>query len=116
VFGWNDVEQLPLADRAARLLELLLDRLSRARLLQPARSLTVGELAGAARFADPADRGRLVAVARSAEDVRYAPMPPDASTIEHAIAQGRELLDRLDAGVLGASAPGERAGARGDAA
>lgn len=101
--AWPDIERLPHAERPARVLELLVDALARARLLPPARALTIGEVAGRVALPAGEDRDRLVAVARVAEDVRYGDRMPADDEIEGAVARGRTLAGRLEAGHLEAA-------------
>ena len=97
--GWSAIEQSPLLDRPRLLLELIVRRLGARGFLPPAGALTVRELTGAARLPDVDDRARLAELAFAAERVRYSPVGPDGRALEKPIVRGRELLERLEAGM-----------------
>ncbi len=99
--SWGDIEKAQLRDRPRLLLELIVRRLSDRGSLPPAGALTVRELARAARLADADDRSRLTDLALAAERVRYSVAEAPSVGLDEPLARGRELLDRLDAGVPG---------------
>jgi hypothetical protein len=110
--GWNDIERSQPGDRPRLLLEMIVRRLSDRGFLPPAGALTVRELTRAARLPEADDRSRLADLALAAERVRYSAtgfqysaVEAEAADLDDTIARGRELLDRLDAGAGGASAP-----------
>jgi hypothetical protein len=103
--GWNDIERSQAGDRPRLLLELIVRRLSDRGFLPPAGALTVRELTRAARLPEADDRSRLADLALAAERVRYSAVESQFTDLDEPIARGRELLDRLDAGAGGASAP-----------
>jgi len=74
------------------LLELIAARLAAQERLPPARSLTVHELARAARLADAADRARLELLGAACERVRFADGEISPSLLAAALSAGRELL------------------------
>jgi hypothetical protein len=103
--AWNDIEQAQPGDRPRLLLELIVRRLSDRGFLPPAGALTVRELTRAARLPEADDRSRLADLALAAERVRYSVAESQSTGLDEPIARGRELLDRLEAGTRGASAP-----------
>jgi hypothetical protein len=94
--SWRDVERADVADKPRVVLELVIDRLTRARLLPPARSLTNRELARAVKLANPKDQERLRALALTAERVRFASTAADRAEVDAAVAGGRVILRTLD--------------------
>ena len=94
--SWLDVERASLADKPRVVLELLIDRLTRAHLLPPARSLTNRELTRAVTLPNAKDQDRLQALALTAERMRYAPAMADPAEVEAAVAGGRVILRSLD--------------------
>jgi len=97
--SWHDVERAALTDKPRIVLELLIDRLTRAQLLPPARSLTGRELASAVKLANVKDQERLRALALTAERVRYAAIPADRAEVEAAVAGGRVVLRTIDSAI-----------------
>ena len=91
----TDVFAAPLAERPGMLLKLLGEALSRAHRLPAPEGLTAAELARRARLESEGDRAGLERVAAAAEQVRYAPAPPDDAVIEGAVDEARELLGRV---------------------
>lgn len=93
--SWSDVEHAPLAEKPRLLLELVVARLMDAQRLPPAGALTVGELTRTVKLDEPADRQRLVELARTAEYARFAAaaLPPQA--VDAAVKQGKELLEHI---------------------
>jgi hypothetical protein len=98
--GWSDIEQAPLRDRPRRLLELIVRRLSDRGALPPSGALTVRELTRAVQLREVDDRSRLAELALAAERVRYSATDPGAPGLDAPLVRGRELLSRLDAGVV----------------
>jgi uncharacterized protein DUF4129 len=94
--SWCDVERALMADKPRVVLELVIDRLTRARLLSAARSLTNRELTRAVKLSNPRDQDRLQALALTAERLRYAPAAADHTEVEAAVAGGRVILRTLD--------------------
>ena len=94
--SWRDVERADIADKPRVVLELLIDRLTRAHLLPPARSLTNRELTRAVKLPNAKDQDRLRALALTAERMRYAPVTADRAEVEAAVAGGRVILRSLD--------------------
>ena len=90
-----DVLAAPLAERPGMLLRLLGEALARAQRLPAAEGLTAGAIARRARLDDDADRAALAQVARTAEELRYAPQAPAEASIEAAVAEARGLLARI---------------------
>ncbi len=102
--GWSDaylrdVEQGSIRDRPRLLLELIVRKLNERGILPPPGALTVRELTRSARFEEPGDRERLSDLALAAERVRFSAREPEAADLEAPVSRGRELLQRLDAGV-----------------
>jgi hypothetical protein len=104
--GWYDIEQAQPGDRPGLLLELIVRRLSDRGFLPPAGALTVRELTRSARLPEADDRLRLMELALASERVRYAAAEARGGGLDGAVARGRELLARLDAGPRGASGAG----------
>lgn len=96
VMAWGDIEQAQPRDRPRLLLELIVRRLSDRGLLPPAGALTVRELTRTARLPEAGDRSRLTALALAAERVRYSAREFESAGLDESVAQGRELLERLD--------------------
>jgi len=94
--SWSDVERADAADKPRVVLELIIDRLMRAHLLPPARSLTNRELARVVRLPSDKDQERLCALALTAERMRYAPAAAKLAEVEAAVAGGRVILRTLD--------------------
>ena len=90
-----DVLSAPLAERPGMLLRLLGEALTRARRLPAAEGLTAAAIVRRARLDAEADREALAEVARTAEQLRYAPQPPAEPAIERAVSAARELLARV---------------------
>ncbi|HET9861910.1 MAG TPA: hypothetical protein VFP37_00590 [Steroidobacteraceae bacterium] len=90
-----DVLEAPLADRPGMLLRLLGEALARAHRLPAAEGLTAAAIVRRARLDTETDREALAVVARTADQVRYAPRPPGQPAIEGAVATARELLGRF---------------------
>ena len=102
VVSWGDIERSSKpGDRPRLLLELIVRRLSDRGLLPPAGALTVRELTRTARLPEAGDRSRLTALALAAERVRYSAREFESAGLDESVAQGRELLDRLDASTPG---------------
>jgi Domain of unknown function (DUF4129) len=93
---WRDVERAELADKPRVLLELLLDRLTRAHRLPPAHSLTTREISRAASLPDQQNAERLRLIAQTAERLRYASRAPSGAEIEQVVEDGRVLLAELE--------------------
>jgi hypothetical protein len=93
---WCDVERAATVDKPRVVLELVVDRLTRAHLLPPARSLTHRELTRAVRLSNAKDQERLQALALTAERMRYAAATTDLAEVEAAVAGGRVILRSLD--------------------
>ena len=98
--GWNDIERAPLRDRPRLLLELIVRRLSDRGALPPSGALTVRELTRAVQLPEADDRSRLAELALAAERVRYSATEPGAAGLDQPLVRGRELLSRIDAGVV----------------
>jgi len=94
-----DVLAAPLAERPGMLLRLLGEALARAQRLPAAEGLTASAIVRRARLEEDADRTALAQVARTADEVRYAPQPPADASIEVAVADARGLLARIARGV-----------------
>lgn len=86
------LEQAGATQQPRLLLELIAARLAAQERLPPARSLTVHELARAARLPSAADRARLELLGAACERVRYADGEISASLLAAALSAGRELL------------------------
>jgi Domain of unknown function (DUF4129) len=97
--GWAEIESAPLTERPRLLLETILKRLSEQGYLPPPAALTVRELTEAVRLPDRNDRARLADLAAVTERVRYSEHEIARAGLEEPVARGRELLERLDAGV-----------------
>jgi hypothetical protein len=93
--AWGDVLSVPLPRRPGVLLELIVGRLVQAGLLRSARALTVGELTRMARLPGEEDRGRLAALAGTAERVRFSNVAVSEVDIAAAVEGGRVLLERI---------------------
>ena len=100
--SWRDIEQAPLRDRPRLLLELIVRRLSDRGALPPAGALTVRELTRAAQIArgrgsiaagGAGSRGRAGALLGKAN-------PAAAGARSSRSSRGKELLSRLEAGVV----------------
>jgi hypothetical protein len=91
-----EIEKAPLAERPRMLLELIASRLTALRRLPPAAAFTVRELTMAADLRDEDDRKRLANVAMTAERARYAAGGVPASALESVLAQGKELLKKVE--------------------
>lgn len=102
--GWSDIEQAALRDRPRMLLELIVRRLSDRGALPPSGALTVRELTQAVQLPEADDRSRLAQVALAAERVRYSSSELEPAPLDAAIARGRELLERVEADVVGLEA------------
>jgi len=96
--AWGDVLSVPLLRRPGLLLELVVGRLVEGGRLRAARGLTVGELTRTARLPGEEDRGRLAALARTAERVRFSNVAVLDVDIAAAVEGGRVLLERIGAG------------------
>jgi hypothetical protein len=94
--SWCDVERADVADKPRVVLELLIDRLTRAHLLPPARSLTNRELTRAVKLSNANDQDRLQTLALTAERMRFAAAAADRAEVEAAVAGGRVILRTLD--------------------
>jgi hypothetical protein len=90
-----DVLAAPLAERPGMLLKLLGEALTRAQRLPAAEGLTAGAIVRRARLDDDADRAALAQVARTAEELRYAPQSPADASIESSVEAARTLLARI---------------------
>ncbi|HYM29545.1 MAG TPA: hypothetical protein VET66_15450, partial [Steroidobacteraceae bacterium] len=77
------------------LLELIAARLAAQERLPPARSLTVRELARAARLPEAADRARLELLGAACERMRFADGEISPPLLAAALTAGRELLAAL---------------------
>lgn len=93
--GWSDIERASLAEKPGLLLQMVVSRLTEARRLPPAGSMTVRELNRSVKLDDAQDRERLAELARTAERVRYSGSVLSPQAIDVAVEQGRALLDRL---------------------
>ncbi len=93
---------MPLPRRPGVLLELIVGRLVEGGLLRSARALTASELTRMARLPGEEDRGRLAALARTAERVRFSNVAVSDVDIAAAVEGGRVLLGRI--GPAGAGA------------
>lgn len=98
----RDVEAAELRHKPRLMLELVTEWLAERRMLPPPRGLTVRELLRSAELAQAEDRARLAKLAEAAEQESFAEHGAAPSMIESAVACGRELLDRLQRGELGA--------------
>ncbi|HEY2401310.1 MAG TPA: DUF4129 domain-containing protein, partial [Steroidobacteraceae bacterium] len=98
--SWRDIERATLSDRPRLLLELIVRRLSDRGALPPSGALTVRELTRAAQLPEAGDRSRLAELALAAERVRYSAKEPGAAGLDEALVRGKELLSRLEAGVV----------------
>jgi len=92
----KDIEAAPLFERPRLLLSLIISRLSALGRLPPPGALTVRELTRAAQLQEPDDRQRLSQLALATERVRFSDDDAPVESVESAVQQGRELLDRLD--------------------
>jgi hypothetical protein len=90
-----DVLAAPLAERPGMLLRLLGEALARAHRLPAAEGLTAAAIVRRARLDAESDREALALVARTADQLRYAPRPPEEPLIEGAVSAARELLGRV---------------------
>jgi hypothetical protein len=97
----RDIDNASLNDRPRLLLGMILRRLSERGILPPSGALTVRELTRAARLSEGDDQTRLSELALAAERVRYSSDAVAAESLREPLARGRELLDRLEAGVSG---------------
>jgi hypothetical protein len=93
--SWQDFERAALLEKPRLLLELVAARLVVLGRLPPAAALTVRELTRAATLPDESDRLRLNELALAAERARYAQETATPERLDAAVAQGRELFDRL---------------------
>lgn len=91
-----EIAQASLTQQPRLLLELIAMRLAEQARLPPPRALTLRELTGAARLADPRDRSRLASLAGACEQLRYADRELEQSALQRAVDGGRELLSSLD--------------------
>ena len=91
----EDVLAAPLAERPGMLLKLLGEALARDQRLPAADGLTAAAIVRCARLDDDAERTALAQVARTAEQVRYAPQAPGDAALEGAVAEARGLLGKL---------------------
>jgi hypothetical protein len=98
--SWRDIERAALSDRPRLLLELIVRRLSDRGALPPSGALTVRELTRAVQLPEAEDRSRLAELALAAERVRYSAKEPDAAGLDEPLVRGKELLSRLEAGVV----------------
>jgi hypothetical protein len=92
---------------------LLVAQLAEGARLRSGRGLTVRELTRTAQLEDEADRGRLLALARTAERVRFAGVEVSGGEIAAAVAGGRVLLERIGAPAGDGVARGGGAGGSG---
>jgi hypothetical protein len=92
---WEDVEHAAQSERPRLLLTLILERLTRLRVLPPARSLTIREVTRALQRTDIQDAHRVAQLAAVAERVRYAASPVSLTDLEQALATGRALMQTL---------------------
>lgn len=92
--SWDAVHRAPLAQRPRILLEMIVTKLMQEGRLPNARSLTVRELAHAARLTDEKDRERLTELARISERVRFSNAPVPSEELAAAMEHGRTLLDQ----------------------
>jgi hypothetical protein len=90
-----DVMQAPLSERPGLLLKLLGEALTRAQRLPAAEGLTVATLVREARLDHEEERAELARVARTAERVRYAPLPPEEESLQAAVGSARSLLEKF---------------------
>jgi hypothetical protein len=90
-----DVLDAPLSERPGMLLRLLGEALARAQRLPAADGLTAGAIVRQANLDAAEDHAALARVARTAEQLRYAPQAPPDDAIEGAVSGARELLGRL---------------------
>lgn len=86
------LEQAGVTQQPRLLLELIAARLAAQQRLPPARSLTVHELARAARLPDAADRARLELLGAACERVCFADGQISPPVLAAALTAGRELL------------------------
>jgi hypothetical protein len=98
--SWRDIERATLSDRPRLLLELIVRRLSDRGALPPSGALTVRELTRAVQLPEAEDRSRLAELALAAERVRYSAQEPGAAGLDEPLVRGKELLSRLEAGVV----------------
>jgi len=91
----EDVFAAPLAERPGMLLRLLGEALARDHRLPAADGLTATAMVRQARLDADGDRAALSQVARTAEQVRYAPRPPADEALEGAVSDARSLLGKL---------------------
>ncbi len=90
-----DVMAAPLAERPGMLLRLLGDALTRAQRLPAAAGMTAGAIARRAELESPDERCELELVAGVADEVRFAPRPPDDPRLESAVTRAQALLARI---------------------
>jgi hypothetical protein len=96
---WRDVECAPVSEQPRLLLGLIVRRLSERGSLPPSGALTVRELTHAAQLPESDDKARLSDLALAAERLRYSAQDVASESLRAALARGKELLDRLEAGV-----------------
>ena len=99
----DDIETVPLRERSALLLRLLVQALLQSGRLKYERSLTHRELGVHSAFDDPEQHRRFVRISLLAERLLYGPNAPYASAdpppqIDHALTDGRQLYAQLLAG------------------
>lgn len=94
--SWADVDRVPLSDKPRLLLELVVSQLTATRRLPPAGAMTVLELTRCVQLDEAVDRERLQELARAAERTRFSAASLAPQAVEAAVAQGRELLQRLE--------------------
>jgi hypothetical protein len=90
------LDAVPLVDRPAILLQLLVNGLSRKGRLRADRHLTHRELIGRAVLDDGTQRARFARVANLAEGLLYGPKPRSMEGLESIISEGRLLLSQID--------------------
>lgn len=95
VVSWADVERAAPRDRPARLIQLVIDGLVRARRLPPARALTVREIVVEAQLPEETARARLAAIAATAERARFAAVAEEGVALDAVVDEGRALLASL---------------------
>ncbi len=95
VLRFEDLATRPLPERPALLLRLILQAMLATGRLPGEASRTRSEILRDARLEHDAQRDRLAALARSAEQLRYAAAPPPSPQIEASLADGGLLLREL---------------------
>ncbi len=97
------LEAVPLFERPAILLRMLISRFVRSGGLMHHRHLTHRELSASLRLDDPVQRGRFADVADLAEQILYGDEHPPADRIERILEEGRALLANIEPAQAGSA-------------